>query len=160
VGIGYGDDSAQARQLSLEAVRGVEGVLPDPAPAALVIDLGESPVNIPAHRWINPLRPADVLDAQDRVLKASKNKLSANGIDLPSPTRQILFHDQTEATNGNRRRPQAGPPARAKEALAPEDQPPKGQARFDSLPLPYSAWPAGKPASRLNMNTLPATSTR
>lgn len=36
VGIGYGDDIAQARQLILEAARGVEGVLPDPAPDALV----------------------------------------------------------------------------------------------------------------------------
>ena len=52
------------------------------------------------------------------------------------------------------------PPARAKEALAPENQPPKGQARFDSLPLPYSAWPAGKLAIVSSMTTLPATSAR
>jgi len=46
VGIGYGDDIARARQLILEAVREVEGVLTDPAPDALVMDLAESSVNI------------------------------------------------------------------------------------------------------------------
>ena len=68
VGIGYGDGSAQARQLVLEAVHGVKGVLPDPAPDALVMNLGESPVNIRAHRWINPPWQTDVLNAQDQVL--------------------------------------------------------------------------------------------
>jgi len=52
-----------------------------------------------------------VLDAQDRVLEAIKNKLSANGIDLPYPTRQLLFHDQTEVTDGDRRRQREGWPA-------------------------------------------------
>lgn len=108
VGIGYGDDIARARQLILEAVREVEGVLTDPAPDALVMDLAESSVNIRARWWINPPRQADVLDAQDRVLEAIKNKLSANGIDLPYPTRQLLFHDQTEVTDGDRRRQREG----------------------------------------------------
>jgi small conductance mechanosensitive channel len=111
VGIGYGDDIAQARQLILEALREVEGVLADPGPEALVMDLAESSVNIRARWWINPPRQADVLDAQDRVLEAIKNKLSANGIDLPYPTRQILFHDQTEVADGDRRRQREGWPA-------------------------------------------------
>ncbi len=111
VGIGYGDDIAHARQLILEAMREVDGVLQDPAPDALVMDLGESSVNIRARWWINPPRQADVLDAKDRVLETIKNKLSANGIDLPYPTRQVLFHDQTEASDGNRRQQREGWPA-------------------------------------------------
>jgi len=111
VGIGYGDDIAQARQLILEALREVDGVLQDPAPDALVMDLAESSVNIRARWWINPPRQADVLDAQDQVLEAIKNKLLSNGIDLPYPTRQILFHDQTEASDGNRRQQREGWPA-------------------------------------------------
>ncbi|MFD1871109.1 mechanosensitive ion channel family protein [Hymenobacter bucti] len=118
VGIGYGDDIARARQLILEAVREVKGVLADPAPDALVMDLAESSVNIRARWWINPPRQADVLDAQDRVLEAIKNKLSAAGIDLPYPTRQILFHNQTEATDGHRRQQREGWPA------GPGDVPP------------------------------------
>ena len=48
---------------------------------------------------------------QDRVLQAIKEKLTANGIDLPFPTQQILFHDQTEETDGDRRRQREGWPA-------------------------------------------------
>ena len=98
IGIGYGDDIAQARELITKALSEVKGVLQDPAPEALVMDLAESSVNIRARWWINPPRQADVLDTQDRVLEAIKNKLLAHGIDLPYPTRQILWHDQTEAT--------------------------------------------------------------
>ena len=38
-------------------------------------------------------------------------KRGPNGIDLPYPTRQILFHDQTETTDGDRRRQREGWPA-------------------------------------------------
>jgi hypothetical protein len=45
------------------------------------------------------------------VLTAIKNKLTANGIDMPFPTQQILFHDQTEETDGDRSRQREGWPA-------------------------------------------------
>lgn len=111
VGIGYGDDIATARRLIIEAMRSVEGVLTDPAPDAIVVDLAGSSVNIRARWWINPPRRADVMDAQDRVLEAIKNTLTAHGIDLPYPTQQILLHNQTEVTDGNRRTQREGWPA-------------------------------------------------
>ncbi|RZL10516.1 MAG: mechanosensitive ion channel family protein [Hymenobacter sp.] len=111
IGIGYGDDIAKARQLMLEAMRGVDGVLADPAPEALVVDLAGSSVNIRARWWINPPRRADIMDAQDKVLEAIKNTLTAHGIDLPFPTQQILLHDQTEATDGDRKTQREGWPA-------------------------------------------------
>ena len=71
-------------------------------------------VNIRGRWWINPPRRADALDFRDRVLTAVKNKLTANGIDMPFPTQQILFHDQTEETDGNRNRQREGWPAYGK----------------------------------------------
>lgn len=111
IGIGYGDDIARARQLMIEAMREVEGVLTDPAPEALVVDLAESTVNVQVRWWINPPRRTDVMHAQDMVLEAIRNKLTENGIDLPFPTRQILFHDQTEETDGDRKHQREGWPA-------------------------------------------------
>jgi small-conductance mechanosensitive channel len=111
VGIGYGDDIGRARELIIQAMREVDGVLADPAPEALVMDLADSTVNLRARWWVNPPRQADVLDAQDKVLEAIKNKLTENGIDLPFPTQQLLFHDQTEVTDGDRRRQREGWPA-------------------------------------------------
>ena len=37
--------------------------------------------------------------------------LAENGIDLPLPTQHVLFHDQTEETDGDRRRQREGWPA-------------------------------------------------
>lgn len=111
VGIGYGDDIDRAKQLILEAVRSVDGVLQSPAPDALVVELADSTVNIRARWWVQPPRRADALDMQDQVLAAIKNKLVVNGIDLPFPTQQILFHDQTEETDGDRARQREGWPA-------------------------------------------------
>ncbi|HIK16638.1 MAG TPA: mechanosensitive ion channel family protein [Leptolyngbyaceae cyanobacterium M33_DOE_097] len=111
LGIGYGDDIDTAKRLILEAIHETEGVLEHPAPDAIVVALAESTVNIRARWWVKPPRRAEELDLQDKVLTRVKNKLTANGIDFPFPTQQILFHDQTEETDGDRSRQREGWPA-------------------------------------------------
>lgn len=111
IGIGTNDDIQLAKSIMLDVVRQDEGVLPEPAPDALVISYGESGINIRLRWWITPPRRADALDIQDRVLEKVKNALIASGIDLPFPTRQILFHDQTEETDGDRARQREGWPS-------------------------------------------------
>ena len=110
-GIGYGDDIDRAKQLILQTINETEGVLQDPAADVLVVELADFTVNIRGRWWISPPRRADTLDFRDKVLTAVKNKLIANGIDMPFPTQQILFHDQTEETDGNRKRQREGWPA-------------------------------------------------
>ncbi len=110
VGIGYGDDVEQAKALMLEAMRAVEGVLDDPAPQALLYDLAESTVNIRIRWWIDPPKQSSALDTRDQVLMAVKRKLTEHGIDLPFPTQVLLYHDQTEETDGDRRRQREGWP--------------------------------------------------
>jgi small-conductance mechanosensitive channel len=112
VGVGYGDDLKRVKQLMLEAIYNVDEVLREPAPDVLVVDLEESSVNIRARWWIKPPRRIDDLISRDKVISAIKQKLYIeNGIDLPYPTRQILFHDQTEETDGDRSRQREGWPA-------------------------------------------------
>jgi small conductance mechanosensitive channel len=111
VGIGYGDDIDQAKQLMLDAMHSVNEVLKDPAPDVLVMELAGSSVNIRVRWWVHPPRRADNLISRDKVITAIKKTLVANGIDLPFPTQQILFHDQTEETDGNRSRQREGWPA-------------------------------------------------
>ena len=111
VGIGYGDDIAEAKKIILKVLRNTEDVLQDPPPEALVVDLAASTINIRARWWINPPRRADLMDTQDRILTRLNNELVAAGIDLPFPTQQILFHDQTEETDGDRTRQREGWPA-------------------------------------------------
>ncbi len=111
VGIGYNDDIDRAKQLMLDAMLSVDEVLKDPAPDVLAMELAESTVNIRVRWWVHPPRRADNLISRDKVIIAIKKTLVANGIDLPFPTQQILFHDQTEETDGNRSRQREGWPA-------------------------------------------------
>lgn len=111
VGIGYGDDIAVARRVMLDALRDIDGVLADPAPEALVVALADSAVNLRLRWWIHPPRQADVFVARDAVLERVKGALMRHGIDLPFPTRQVLFHDQTESADGDRRLQREGWPA-------------------------------------------------
>ncbi|QLE45394.1 mechanosensitive ion channel family protein (plasmid) [Nostoc sp. C052] len=111
VGIGYGDDIDRAKELMLEALHSVPEVLKDPAPDVLLMELAESTVNIRVRWWINPPRRADDLASRDKVLSTIKKTLVENGIDLPFPTQQILFHDQTEEIDGDRSRQREGWPS-------------------------------------------------
>lgn len=119
IGIGYGDDIDTAKQVILEAIHETDGALESPAADVLVVELAGSSVNIRARWWVAPPRRADVLELQDRVLTNIKNKLTVNGIDLPFPTQQILFHDQTEETDGDRARQREGWPAGKSEVPKP-----------------------------------------
>jgi small conductance mechanosensitive channel len=110
VGIGYGDDIDEARRLIREAVGEVEGVLSDPPPSVIATAFNDSSVNLRA-RWWTKSRRADYLGVMDRIIPAIRRKLGENGIDLPYPTQQILFHDQTEETDGDRARQREGWPA-------------------------------------------------
>lgn len=119
IGIGYGDDIARAKDIILETLNSRPEVLEDPQPEALVVDLADSTINIRARWWIEPPRRADAVASMDWVLENICNQLVAAGIDLPFPTQQILFHDQTEETDGDRSRQREGWP------VSPESDPPR-----------------------------------
>ena len=110
IGIGYGDDIDRAKEIILDVLRNDPEAISDPPPEALVVDLADCTINIRARWWVNPPRRAEVLDSQDQVLTQLCKRLLAAGIDLPFPTQQILFHDQTEETDGDRTKQREGWP--------------------------------------------------
>jgi small-conductance mechanosensitive channel len=118
VGIGYGDDAQKAADLMIEAMKEVDGVVGEPAPEVLVWDLAGSSVNLRA-RWWTESRRRDVTTIKGDVLTAITAKLSENGIDMPFPTQVILFHDQTEETDGDRNLQREGWPVTAGDPPAP-----------------------------------------
>jgi small conductance mechanosensitive channel len=118
IGIGYGDEPARAATLIREALAGVEGVVDEPAPEVLVWGLDESSVTLRARWWCDSHR-TNVVHTRARAVLAIHEVCVANGIDLPFPTRTILFHDQTEDGDGDRAREREGWPARG-DAATPE----------------------------------------
>jgi small conductance mechanosensitive channel len=110
IGIGFRDDLEEARRLIVEAIRGVEGVLADPRPSAICVGIGTHSVTVRA-RWWTDAKRTDEVAVRDRVIPAVKQRLFENGIEIAYPTHQLLFHDQTEEVDGDRRRQRAGWPA-------------------------------------------------
>lgn len=129
VTIGNGDDIAAARRAIARALAATPGVLAEPPPEALVTALGTAGVDLAARFWIDPPRRREAVDALDGAIEAVKRALAAEGIDMPYPTSQVLFHDQTEETDGDRARQREGWPASA------SGQPrPRWMARRDAGP--------------------------
>jgi small conductance mechanosensitive channel len=117
--IGNGDSIDDAKKVILDVIRGTAGVATDPAPDVLVTGYADNGLALRMRWWINPPRRADALDASDVILAGVKNALAKAGIDLPFPTQQFLFHDQTEATDGDRRTQREGWPSGDREVPAP-----------------------------------------
>jgi small-conductance mechanosensitive channel len=139
VGIGYGDDIEAARGAILDALDGLDGIERDPAPEVIPWDLAGSSVNLRVRWWSNSKRTSVVL-ARGRVIAAIRDSLAAAQIDMPYPTQVVLFHNQTDDTDGDRTRQREGwpagdsPPASRAQVLdrrrfhAPRPEHPRGDA--------------------------------
>jgi small conductance mechanosensitive channel len=73
----------------LQALHSVPSVLQEPAPDVLVVQLDHASVKLRARWWITPAHDADVLEQQDRVLRALQQALQAH-------TRQQAAANATE----------------------------------------------------------------
>jgi small conductance mechanosensitive channel len=94
IGIAYKEDIRQAREVLLEAVRKIPGVMAQPQPDVVVESLGDSSVNLLVRAWIEA---AD--DMQPKtfvVVEASKLALDAAGIQIPYPHLQLFVDDVEE----------------------------------------------------------------
>ncbi len=109
--IGCSDDIDEACAIMVQAAGKCEGVLSDPAPEAIPWGMDADGNTIRLRWWTTPAR-ADVVHVWGRVIRDTYNALNDKGIDLPYPTRMVLFHDQTEATDGDRTAQREGWPAK------------------------------------------------
>lgn len=110
IGIGYGDDIRTACGVFTKAIAAVAGVEADPAPEVLPWGLDDNWVTVRARWWTSSKR-TDVVHIQARVIQTVHEAARIHGIDLPYPTTIMLFHDQTEEVDGDRRSQREGWPA-------------------------------------------------
>ena len=83
VGIAYEADMAAARSIATEAVARVEGVVSDPPPEALYVELEGSTVNLDIRFW-SDAHQLEMRRTLDRVIEAVKTAFDAHGIEMPS----------------------------------------------------------------------------
>ena len=110
VGIGYGDNPAEAIEYFHRAVTGVEGVSSDKGVEVIPWSLNDYTVGLKVRWWSHSARLEQV-QVKGRVIMAVAKAAKDHDVDLPFPTSVVLFHDQTEEIDGDRTRQREGWPA-------------------------------------------------
>jgi small-conductance mechanosensitive channel len=98
IGIGYGSKIEEVRQLIIETVRQVDGVLPDKPVDSLYIEMGDSAMIFRVRWWIESYE--DTRQMFDRVNTALQEAFDAHGIHTPYPIHTMnLQVDKDTAAN-------------------------------------------------------------
>lgn len=82
IGVGYGANLSQTREVLVAVAKSHAKVLKDPAPWAGVTNLLDSSVELALHIWV---KSGDYLQTRADVLQAAKEALDAAGIEIPYP---------------------------------------------------------------------------
>ena len=98
VGIAYGTDVEVARGVLIDAVRHVEGVLPDRPVDALYIEMGDWAMVFRVRWWIESY--VDTRRVIDRVHTALQRALDEAGIDCPYPTQRLNVQVEDRSKGG------------------------------------------------------------
>ena len=85
-GLSYGEDIGKARGAAMQVLSADPRVLNDPAPMIVVLDLGESSVNLGVRPFV---KASDYWTAQWDLTERIKQAFDAAGITIPFPQRDI-----------------------------------------------------------------------
>lgn len=94
VGIGYDEDIGAAMRAAERAAAGVEDVLEDPPVEVLVSELGGSSVDLIVRFWVQRSSRGTMLATKGEVMRAVKEALDEEGIDIPFPIRTVYLHGE------------------------------------------------------------------
>ena len=89
VGVAYGTDVEQARQIIVDAVRQVEGVLPDRPVEALFLEFGASALTFRVRWWLESY--VDTRRMFDKVNTAIYQGLNKAEIEIPFPQQVVTY---------------------------------------------------------------------
>ena len=93
VGVDYEADLQKARNVLLELAKDPR-VLQDPAPQAVVSTLGDSSITVSLRLWT---KTSDYWDVMFMLNEHARDRLKAEGIDIPFPQRVIRVVQETAA---------------------------------------------------------------
>jgi small-conductance mechanosensitive channel len=92
VGISYQSDPHTAIRLALEAAREVPRVLAEPPPNCLLVNFGDSAIDLELRFWISD--PVNgTANVRSAVMLRMWDLYQANGIELPNPQRDITLRN-------------------------------------------------------------------
>ena len=86
IGIGYDDDIARAKALIQGVLGQDDRILDEPPPAMLLVELGESSVDIAVRSWV---MSSDYAQVRSDLLEHIKRALENAGLSIPYPQRDV-----------------------------------------------------------------------
>ena len=89
VGVAYDTDLEKARQIIIETISSLEGVLVDPVPSVIYNKFNDSSIDLTLYFWIDVNR-LGYLVAQDAAVTRIKLAFEQTGIEIPFPTSIVL----------------------------------------------------------------------
>jgi small-conductance mechanosensitive channel len=87
-GVVYGSNSEKVRQVVLDAVQKIEGVLEEPAPVVQFLKMSDFSLDYVVRVWVNEYTEAYTMKLA--VTDAVYNALNQAGIEIPFPTRTVF----------------------------------------------------------------------
>jgi small conductance mechanosensitive channel len=93
IGVAYDTDLDNARQIALDAISGIDGVLPDPAPQVIYNSFGDSAINFTLYYWIATAETG-YFDAQDAGVLAVNQAFKSAGIEIPYPIQSVILQKE------------------------------------------------------------------
>ena len=88
VGVSYDTDVPEAIEICVTAAKSISRVLKTPAPSCLLMEFGDSSINLQIRFWINDA-PNGVSNIRSEVLIAVWKAFREKGIEIPFPQRDI-----------------------------------------------------------------------
>lgn len=95
VGVAYGTDLKQARDVALDAVRVVPGFLEEPAAQVVFKEFGDSSVNMSVYLWVDTLQNG-FLAARDAAIESINLAFEKNKIEIPFPTHTVFMQAEND----------------------------------------------------------------
>jgi small-conductance mechanosensitive channel len=121
VGIAYESDVDKALRLMEEAPKGMKRILTSPEPRAMLIEFGDSSVNLELRAWIADTNDG-VTNIKSDVLKRIWDLFHENGVTFPFPQRDVLLKPGSAlAVTVDRGQPSEGVEAPGEAAATPKE---------------------------------------
>ena len=92
IGVAYGSDVNQVKDVLVNAALAVPDVLRDPPPEAFFTSFGDSALTMALFFWVNDY--TQVFATTDRINSIIISSVAVHGIVIPYPTRSILIHKE------------------------------------------------------------------
>lgn len=86
IGIGYSDDIRKAKQILEQIVTQHPNIMADPAATIMLLELGESSVDIAVRPWV---KAEDYWTVRADLLQSIKEQFDSQGISIPFPQRDL-----------------------------------------------------------------------